>query len=176
MNKNYQVSARLIQQATGPRVWDIGNNALYNLCRKYPDHTDDKAIIAKVWMIGRTYSAAIERRKPGKAPIQAGDDFYIDHVAPGIRNSPMDNWLSRLRSLGSVNQNSLPQILDTHASVTELFRSLTGLKKRSLASKYLHFHLPKVFFIYDTRAVDMIFGKDTHRCPSGMGCQIGQVT
>jgi len=109
-------------------------------------HADDDAIIAKVWIIGRTYSAAIERRKPGKAQTPTGDEFYTDHVAPGIRNSPMDKWLARLKPLGSVNHNSLPQILDVHAKVTELFRSLSGLNKRSLASKYLHFHFPKLFF------------------------------
>lgn len=156
MNKKPKITAPLIQQATGARAWDIGNNTLYDLCRKYPDHTDDKAIIAKVWIIGRTYSAAIERRKPGKAPTPTGDGFYTDHVAPGIRNSPMDEWLSRLMPRGSVNYNSLPQILDAHAKVTELFRSLTGLNKRSLASKYLHFHFPTLFFIYDTRAVDAV--------------------
>src|SRR5690606_24597290 len=30
---------------------------------------------------------------------------------------------------------------------------ITGLDKRSFASKYLHFHLPDLFFIYDSRAV-----------------------
>ena len=30
------------------------------------------------------------------------------------------------------------------------------MNKRSFASKYLHFHLPKLFFIYDTRAVSAL--------------------
>jgi len=30
---------------------------------------------------------------------------------------------------------------------------VTGLNKRSFSSKYLHFHLPDLFFIYDSRAV-----------------------
>jgi hypothetical protein len=29
---------------------------------------------------------------------------------------------------------------------------MTGLNNRSLASKYLHFHKPNAFFIYDSRA------------------------
>jgi len=36
--------------------------------------------------------------------------------------------------------------------VTELFSSISGLEKRSLASKYLHFHVPELFFIYDSRS------------------------
>ena len=34
----------------------------------------------------------------------------------------------------------------------DVFYELTGLEKRSLASKYLHFHCPELFFIYDSRA------------------------
>ncbi|MCR4814840.1 MAG: hypothetical protein K5879_08465 [Lachnospiraceae bacterium] len=34
----------------------------------------------------------------------------------------------------------------------DTFVELTGLEKRSLASKYLHFHCPDKFFIYDSRA------------------------
>lgn len=149
-----KITDELIQQATGTRLWDVGNSALYELCRQYPDHTDDKAIIAKVWLIGRAYSAAIERRKPGRTATPTGDDFYTDHVAPGIRNSGMDKWLASLEPLECVSHNSLPLVLDVHASVTDLFHRLTGLNKRSLASKYLHFHFPALFFIYDTRAVD----------------------
>ena len=31
-------------------------------------------------------------------------------------------------------------------------KKLTGLERRSFASKYLHFHQPSAFFIYDSRA------------------------
>ncbi|MGQ0578153.1 MAG: hypothetical protein ACT4PQ_04490, partial [Betaproteobacteria bacterium] len=34
------------------------------------------------------------------------------------------------------------------------FSEISDLEKRSLASKYLHFHVPKLFFIYDSRAVE----------------------
>lgn len=40
-----------------------------------------------------------------------------------------------------------------HRNTTQLFSSISGLDKRSLASKYLHFHVPKLFYIYDSRAV-----------------------
>jgi len=38
----------------------------------------------------------------------------------------------------------------------EVLRKLTGLEKRALASKYLHFHLPRLFFIFDSRAQRMM--------------------
>jgi hypothetical protein len=47
-------------------------------------------------------------------------------------------------------------ILGVHKDITELFKKISGLHKRSLASKYLHFHFPRLFFIYDTRAVNAV--------------------
>ena len=44
------------------RVWDLGNKVLYDLCSSYPYHKTDEEIIAKIWLIGRSYAAAIERR------------------------------------------------------------------------------------------------------------------
>jgi len=34
----------------------------------------------------------------------------------------------------------------------DLFTDITGWEKRALASKYLHFHRPDLFFFYDSRA------------------------
>ena len=44
------------------------------------------------------------------------------------------------------------QIIAVHKRVTDLFKKISGLEKRSLASKYLHFHFPNLFFIYDSRS------------------------
>lgn len=46
-----------------PSYWDVGNSVLYDMCRKYPNHGKEDEIIAKVWLIGCSYSAAIERRR-----------------------------------------------------------------------------------------------------------------
>src|SRR5437762_51878 len=61
--------------------WRLGNQALYDLCRKYPRHVDDAEIIAKVWLIGRTYAASIERGKGNAVGANVSNDrFYTDHV------------------------------------------------------------------------------------------------
>jgi hypothetical protein len=39
-----------------------------------------------------------------------------------------------------------------HRWLMDRFAEMTGLDKRSLASKYLHFHRKDLFFIYDSRA------------------------
>ena len=52
-----------IDHALEPSPWDLGNQVLYSLCLDHPYHTDGAAIIAKFWLIGRSYAAAIERRR-----------------------------------------------------------------------------------------------------------------
>ena len=136
----------------------IGNQALYDLCRQYPGHVDDAEIIAKVWLIGRTYAASIERGKGGVVGTGVSNDlFYTDHVTRVLRSSTIDSILSGLRNITDVQSPAaITLALKGHASVVQLFFDLTGKKKRSLASKYLHFHVPSVFFIYDSRSMAAI--------------------
>jgi hypothetical protein len=134
--------------------WDVGNGALYDLCEKYPRHEQADHIVAKLWLIGRSYAAAIERRR--KKTAFEGDAFYTDYVAPRVVEQQIDEWLSPLERLREAAPENLNQILSTHARLTGLFSQLTALNKRSLASKYLHFHFPDLFFIYDTRATDAL--------------------
>ena len=54
---------REINKAISKHPWDLANKTLYDLCSKHPNHKNNEEIIAKVWIIGRTYAAAIERRK-----------------------------------------------------------------------------------------------------------------
>lgn len=151
--KKTMLTKTKIENAISNSPWDLANNTLYDLCKQYPKHNNNEEIIAKVWTIGRTYSAAIERRKSG-GKFQ-GDDFYVDRVAPHIIKSPIDEWFFSLKDIESLDQDSLTLILETHCKVTNLFEDITNdkkNKKRSLSSKYLHFHFPELFFIYDSRA------------------------
>ncbi len=144
------LNTTLLQDACSSSPWDLGNEVLYSLCRAHPTHADGPAVIAKMWLIGRSYAAAIERRRDRAA---GKDDFYIEVVAPQIVASPIDQWLLQLAEFSHPSVDSLPPILRTHAQVTKLFDQISGLEKRSLASKYLHFHLPHLFYIFDKRAV-----------------------
>ena len=53
-------------------------------------------------------------------------------------------------------ENNIGQIISVHNFLTVIFNEISGLDKRSLASKYLHFHLPNLFYIYDSRADNAI--------------------
>jgi hypothetical protein len=141
-----------IDYAIGTSVWDLGNEVLYRLCREHPKHDRDDEIIAKVWLIGRSYAAAIERRKI----IQdTSDRFYEKNVAETIRYSDIDKWLTDLPDQISTHTD-LHAAIVVHKKLLVLFQRISGLEKRSLASKYLHFHCPSLFYIYDSRARSVI--------------------
>jgi hypothetical protein len=148
-----QITQDDIAFAFSPTPWDLGNQVLYDLCLNYPTHQRNDEIIAKVWLIGRAYAAAIERRKNAD---DASDSFYETVVAETIKKSKIDEWLSRLPSRISEPWQELSSIVTTHNKLLKLFSSMTGLDKRSLASKYLHFHRPDLFYIYDSRAKQAI--------------------
>jgi hypothetical protein len=125
-------------------VWDLGNGVLYKLCADHPGHTDDDVIVAKTLLIGRVYAAALERRRD-KGEV-SGDAFYLK-VARDLRCSDINLWWQDLN-----NGPESSRAIQVHKQLTDLLKEITGLEKRSFASKYLHFHFPGRFFIYDSRA------------------------
>ena len=124
---------------------------LYDLCSAHPTHDEVEYIASKIWLIGRAYAAAIERRR--ECRNIGNDAFYERNVAWFIKSRRIDRWISKAAWHQSISSESLPDILDVHCTLTALFKEISGSDKRSLASKYLHFHFPALFFIYDTRAV-----------------------
>lgn len=132
-------------------VWDFGNAILYKLCKDNFKHDLDDHILTKVLFIGRIYAAAVERRKNKSNNIN--DDFYIDTVAPTFRKSKLDDKLSELKIVKIENFENVKSVLQTHYFLTSMLKKITALDKRSFSSKYLHFHLPDLFYIYDSRAV-----------------------
>ena len=142
-----------VTKATRASQWDFGNDVLYGLCRKNPLHKDSSVAIAKVWLIGRAYAAAIERRRKWK---KKNDDFYWERVAPMMLSSEIDTWISRIKSTKPFSGNCENAVISAHAQTTNLFKRISGLEKRSLASKYLHFHAPEHVCIFDSRAAKAI--------------------
>ncbi len=148
-NPRYLVEQVDIDYALNPTPWDLGNQVLYDMCAAHPQHTTHQEAVSKVWLIGRSYAAAIERRKNKK---NESDKFYEKTVGPKICRSDLDNLLSNLPTSPADPIASVTNAIRTHKKVTDLFNWFTEMEKRSLASKYLHFHRPDIFFIYDNRA------------------------
>lgn len=131
--------------------WDFGNTILYKLCKDNYKHDQDDQILTKILFIGRIYAAAVERRK--KETEFSGDKFYTHIIVPTFKESELDFKLSELETIRIDNEENLIPVLQAHLYLTSLLQKITGLNKRSFSSKYLHFHMPELFFIYDSRAV-----------------------
>ena len=142
-----------VLRAMSPSPWEFSNSVLYDLCRKHPAHIDTGEVLAKIMLIGRSHAAAIERRRT-KTRKQKNDRFYLSTVAPKIMQSHIDVWLDRARDAIPGTSEAFRTMIEVHGQTTALFAKISDLEKRSLASKYLHFHVPKLFYIFDSRAVE----------------------
>ncbi len=103
-----RLTKKMVQRALAKdEPWCIGNQVLYDLCRRYPYHTVNAEILAKIWLIGRAYSASIERGR-GKAPGAEwpNDRFYTKAVTGALRKSRLDQ---KLRVLARAKDTSDPQ-------------------------------------------------------------------
>jgi len=143
-----------IQKCIAGNRWSFGNEILYEMCRKHPEHNKADIIVGKVWLIGRSYAAAIERRK-NVNETNSGDDFYFNVVAPKMLEvgEELDERINGLKKYNVITIDNLKEILDTHLFLTNIFADISGHRNRSLASKYLHFHVPNMFYIFDSRAI-----------------------
>ncbi len=150
-NQKNRIVLKDINKGLASTQWDFGNEVLYNLCERNFYHQEQDKIIAKVWLIGRSYSAAIERRK-NKTDIN--DDFYSNVVAPAFQSSELDKCLTNLRHYERITSDNIREILLSHNYLIQVTKEITALEKRSFCSKYLHFHLPNLFYIYDSRVVE----------------------
>jgi hypothetical protein len=148
-----KITKENIENGLLSKEWDFGNSILYELCNKNFEHKESDIIIAKVWLIGRSYAAAIERRKN---KIDINDNFYINSVAPAFQNSKLDNSLNAIKDENEITIENIEEILITHNYLIQVIKEITEMEKRSFCSKYLHFHLPNLFFLYDSRAVTAI--------------------
>ena len=58
--------AKEINKALQPSPWSLGNQVLYDLCQDNFKHDSNEKTLAKVWLIGRSYSAVPERPNTGR--------------------------------------------------------------------------------------------------------------
>jgi len=144
------IDLKHLKNIEGKSRWDFGNEVLYRLCEEHPHHINEDEILAKIWLVGRSYSAAIERRRDSREV--GGEAFYTSVVGPKMRRAKIDQWLAPLSRYSRPTLENCREIIDAHKRLTDLFNEITGLEKRSLASKYLHFHFRNLFYIFDSRA------------------------
>lgn len=140
-----------IKNAQKITLWQFGNEILYKLCNDHFEHKTDEHILTKVLFIGRVYAAAVERRK-NKNKIQ-NDNFYKNEIVPIFKNSTLDERLTKLKNMSVMDSNTIMYALETHNYLVGILKKITNHNKRSFSSKYLHFHIPEMYFIYDSRSI-----------------------
>lgn len=151
MTKNAWSDARKhLQNWERYNIWD---RTLYDLCSKHLEHVDQAAVVAKVYLIGRSYQTGIERHS--SADGKKGLDAVADVLCRNAKK--IDRLIAPLRRLDEVPSHAA--VHDICAAHMELM-AIAGQfakrgKPRSFASKYLHFHAP-VTPIYDSIASSVI--------------------
>jgi hypothetical protein len=118
-------------------ILDPRSRALYDLCFFHRHHLRDELVADKLRLIGRLY-----------AEYGAGLGFSPELGAHCLAKSPVDRWFS---ALSTAEQLDGWLLLELHKRVMDVFFDLPEAEARSLASKYLHFHFPELFCIYDSR-------------------------
>lgn len=149
-SRKFYITKTQVEKAKKPDIWEFSNKVLYDLCEKYPKHDDLEVTVAKICIIGRIYAATLERRKKQDKPIDK-DQLYKEVATKLKKDTQIRRSIVALRRKRSI-ENNKEIILKTHKKLVDIFEGLTSMEKHSLASKYLHFHAPKLFFIYDKHA------------------------
>lgn len=116
----------------------IGNNLLYDLCKTYPNTVDFQEVHAKIWIIGRSYAVALERTKRNKVDYESFSKSFIEWN----KKVGFDNRLYNIKDEKDA--------LEVYKLLLDFVYSETGQYKRSFVSKYLHFHRPEWFKLYDS--------------------------
>ena len=106
--------------------WTLGNDILYKMCADNFTHDSDEKIIAKVWLIGRSYAAAIERRK-NKNPDDESDNFYIKTVVNTFKNSCLDEKLKEIIECKVFTIDVLQKAIGAHYYLTNIINKITDL-------------------------------------------------
>jgi hypothetical protein len=125
------------------------HEGLYLLCRKLPDHTSPDVVAAKVSLIRRSLSTAADR---GRDRTIEGREYHDDLIAPVLVQSRLDELLDSLRAFSALDETSLGPVVRSHGYLAAVKRQATGTETRSLAARYLHFHLPRLVPPFNNQA------------------------
>jgi hypothetical protein len=155
MLTNIEKYKEKIKNAIAQKDNEFGNNILYKMCKENPKHDNPDVVSGKVWLIGRSYAADIARGKDGAI----NDDFYKSEVGEILSKVEVDQKIFPLKKYYAIQRENIKEILEVHKFLLDKIANLPSVKngkkpqKHSFCSKYLHFHLPELFFIYDSRVV-----------------------
>ena len=134
------ITDALCQPILDPKV-----RALYDLCFLHRHHLRDDIVVDKLRLITRLYS---------DSPAWPGKAFSAEAAAHNLTRSSVDHWFGALSTAEALDSSLL---LELHKRLMDVFGDLNEEEARSLASKYLHFHFPELFHVYDSRIATALF-------------------
>lgn len=129
------------------------NEILYDIAKKYPNNSSENVIVAKTIILGRTYSASLERgrNKTVSRKEQTKVGKFYKEIAQNIQTFNLDNRIDKIKKTHkNINDDAIKEILSLHGELVSSLKQVTHSNKRSFVSKYLHFHMPDLVFIYDS--------------------------
>jgi hypothetical protein len=140
--------------------WEHLHKFCEEMVRNNISHTDRGAIKTKVLIIGRSFAATVERRKINNE--LSTNEFY-NLLADKLAASDIDEKIKSLQKYDGINDNNIQEIMELHTYLCDIIYEVSGKRFRSFASKYLNFHLPNLYFIYDSIVLKNIASFDTVR-------------
>lgn len=127
------ITGALADSVLEPRV-----RALYELCFMHRHHFRDDIVADKLRMLVRLCAERGLRMR----------DFSPEYVAHRLGRAAVDRWFG---GLATAEKLDIALLLEVHKHMMRVFDDLDEAEARSLASKYLHFHFPELFFVFDSR-------------------------
>lgn len=137
--------------------WGEVDRVLYAICADHPLHDDRRHVTAKVALVGRAYSAGLERcitAEPGQQSVMVAADYIWQH------SGKVDEIVAAVQQTAEpLTADDMRELVEQHGRLTDLLAGIPGCHRRprSLAAKYLHFH-HSVVPIYDSNA-EIALGK-----------------
>ncbi|WP_298370626.1 hypothetical protein [Azospirillum sp.] len=126
----------------------FGNDVLYRMCQERPKHELKGDVFSKIWLIGSSYSASLKRGANQDNPLEKVTDAMTS-----INNQNQNRVDCLIQSVSRINCLTTENIhisLAAHSKFLSILSEVIDLNRRSFASKYLHFHAPQAFFIFDS--------------------------
>jgi hypothetical protein len=133
-----ELNREFVTDTLAQSILDPRTRALYELCFLHRHHFQDEIVADKLRMIVRL-CAEHGLKVNGFSP---------EFAAHQLGRSGVDRWFA---GLATAEQIDMALVFEMHRRVMDVFVHLPAEQSRSLASKYLHFHFPDLFYIYDQR-------------------------
>ncbi len=132
------LTREFITEALADSVLEPRIRALYELCFMHRHHFHDQLVADKLRMLVRVCA--------DRGITMAG--FSPESVAHRLGRAGVDRWFG---GLATAEQLDVALLLEVHKRMMEVFDDVGVAEARSLASKYLHFHFPELYYVHDSR-------------------------